>query len=192
VAGIPPLPGDEVAMNIPNQNTVVEQVVTPEHRTPSFAAACHCPIDDATSALDAGAGVAGIKNILVCADSSKSLLMALKYARVFAEHFQCKLTILYSTAADSSAANPQELPEEMTRVAGIKSRHLRATFVHQGGVSEAQITNAARKEAADLIIISADFASGPRHFFQESAIVKVIRHAPCPVLAVGNEILDPV
>jgi hypothetical protein len=48
-----------------------------------------------------------------------------------------------------------------------------------------QITNAARDEATNLIIIPGDFHMAS-HFWQADPMGKLIRHAPCPVLVASH------
>ena len=128
----------------------------------------------------------GMRNILVSADSLKSLPATLGYARFLAEHFGAKITVLYASGEAGSPLSLQELQETAIREAGIDAGQLRAVLTCPGGLSLARITNTALYEMADLIVIPADFHPGPRHFLQESALEKFLRHAPCPVLVVGS------
>ncbi len=47
-----------------------------------------------------------------------------------------------------------------------------------------EITDAARKRKADLIIIGTHGYSGLKHTLLGSSAERVVRHAPCPVLVV--------
>ena len=61
--------------------------------------------------MNAGSSAPRIQNILVAADSTKSLLMTLGYVRLFVEQFGSKVTIFYVEAPSDSVVEP-------TRIAG--------------------------------------------------------------------------
>lgn len=125
-----------------------------------------------------------VRNILAVLNSAASSHVVLEHARLFAELFGARITIVYSVEPGSPLVSPRELQEQMARTAGVQADQIRATMVRRGTTSFLQIANAARTENADIIIIAGDFNLGLSRFFQNSAIEKLIHHAPCPVLVV--------
>jgi len=54
------------------------------------------------------------------------------------------------------------------------------------GHAASEIVNYARENDADMIIMSTHGYSGVKHMLLGSTTEEVLRHAPCPVLSVGN------
>lgn len=125
-----------------------------------------------------------VSNILAVLNSSASSQVVLEHARLFAELFGARITIVYSVEPGGPLVSPRELQEQMARTAGVQADQIRATMIRRGTTSFLQIANAARTENADIIIIAGDFNLGLSRFFQNSAVEKLIHHAPCPVLVV--------
>ena len=55
------------------------------------------------------------------------------------------------------------------------------------GAPDANIVEAAKKDGADLIVISTHGRTGLSHILVGSVTEKVVRHAPCPVLSIRPE-----
>ena len=72
--------------------------------------------------------------------------------------------------------------ESLTRESGVKV----GTVVRLGRAWQ-EITEIAREEKADLIVIATHGYTGLRHALLGSVAEKVLRHAPCPVLCLRAE-----
>jgi nucleotide-binding universal stress UspA family protein len=168
-------------MNTQTDERFVNRLGTPECLTDLYKAAL-------TSTTNANEDVFKIKNILVVTRPSESSAEALKYAGSFSSRFDCKITILHVVPVGCSAVNPQELQEGICKNAGIEPAQIRAIFVRQGVTGFSALVEAARDEDADLLVIAADFYKEPIRFWQTNLLEKVIRHAPCPLLIVGDKV----
>lgn len=137
-----------------------------------------------------------VKNILVPVDFSRTSLEALRYAIPIARRFHAKISLLhvivelpYPPELGFTAKSENEILESvenrmdrlanMTMTRGIYKRR----FVRVGNAAEA-ITLVAREEKCDLIILTTHGWTGFKHFTMGSTAEKVVRLAPCPVLAV--------
>jgi len=176
-------------MNTLTQEDISERVATEAWLTDSYRAATKTAMAKLNAdATNSGPSGFRIQSILVPISSlGGSSRTALKSARWFAEHTGSIITILYGFAPGGSYLSPKELQDGFAKSAGINSTQLRAILVREGVSSYLQIRHAARNEAADLIIIPADFYKGPSHFWQADPMERLIRHPPCPLLIVGND-----
>lgn len=165
---------DIVMKNLTHQE-FPDQLGGPERFTDSYTAAIRF-------AARANSGVFKIQNILVPANSLASAQRAFECAHWFAAQSKCKITVFYG----GSDLSPEELQEEITKAAGIEPAQFRSILVCPGRAGVLQITSAARAEAADLIIIPADFYERASRLFLASPMEKLVQHAPCPILIVGN------
>ncbi len=148
----------------------------------------------------------GIKNVLVATDFSPVADTALIYGRALARMFGGRLHVLHVVDnvaarfayADASIAGfaPSELQadveraaaEELERVIGDDDRRdLQATPVLRVSRSTAKgIADYANEAAIDVIVIGATGRGTMNRMLMGSVADKVIRHAPCPVLAVHH------
>lgn len=147
-----------------------------------------------------------IRNVLVATDFSPVAETALVYGRALARTFGGRLHVLHVVDnlaerlayADASIAGfaPAELQADIERVA-LKSlnamvgeddrRELRATPVLRVSHSAAnEIAAYAREASIDVIVIGATGRGAIDRMVMGSVVDKVIRRAPCPVLAVRN------
>jgi len=166
-------------MNTPIYETLAAQTTEREHLTDAYVTAT-----ESTKIVNTGAFK--IQSILVPINSLESGRPALRSARWFAEQFGAKITILYAALPGGSTANPQELQDKIISSMGIKSDRLRAVLIRADVTNHRPIREAAREEAADLIIIPGDFHWGLNHFWQTDPLERLMRHAPCPLLIVAN------
>jgi len=147
-----------------------------------------------------------IKNLLVATDFSSVSESALAYGRAFARHFGARLHVLHVVDelasrlpyADASMAGfaPEELQADIERAAAKDlealigdddRRELRATAVVRVGNSTAKvIADYARDTSIDLIVVGATGRGAIDRLVMGSVADKVIRGAPCPVLAVRS------
>ena len=149
--------------------------------TPAYTAAIR-------SAATANANAFRCENILVPINSLATALPALNCARWFVEQAGSKLSLFFAASPDTASLSPEELQSEVTRMAGIRRDRFRAVVVSRGCARVATITQAARAEAADLIVIPAHFFKEAGHFFYANPMEQLTRQAPCPLLVVGDNV----
>jgi nucleotide-binding universal stress UspA family protein len=147
-----------------------------------------------------------IKNVLVATDFSPVSETALVYGRALARTFGAALHVLHVVEnvvsrlayADASMGGmaPPELQADIERAAAKDldawvgdddRRELRATTVLRVGNSTAkEIIDYATEAAIDVIVIGATGRGAIDRMLMGSVADKVIRRAPCPVLAVRH------
>jgi len=161
------------------------------------------PADDRL--LESSSKVAGLaaspfklKRLLVPIDFSACSKKALQYAIPFAEQFQASLTLLYVVqinyaVGELGAIDVSMLEVEMRQQASQRLAELVRDEVRKRVPSETivrmgrpvtEIITAAKELEADLIILSTHGYTGLKHVLLGSTAENVLRHAPCPVLAV--------
>jgi nucleotide-binding universal stress UspA family protein len=148
-----------------------------------------------------------LKRILVPIDFSACSKKALRYAIPFAEQFKASLTLLYVVqvnyavgelgAIDVSMLEGEMRQQAAQRLSGLVEDEVRKRVPVEAmvrtGRPVAEIVRAARELEADLIIVSTRGYTGLKHVLLGSTAENVLRHAPCPVLAVrehGREFID--
>ena len=147
-----------------------------------------------------------IKNVLVATDFSPLAETALVYGRSLARTFGSRLHVLHVVEnlavrlayADGSMAAfaPSELQAEIERVA---KKHLEAfvtdrdrqelraiTVLRVSNSTAKEIANYAKEASIDIIVIGASGRGATDRMLMGSVADKVIRRAPCPVLAVRH------
>jgi len=140
--------------------------------------------------------VVGWKKIVLATDGSKFSEVAAKKAISFAQSYGGELRVV--SVADVPAEFYAEAPkavEDLVRkakgfVADVKKQSEAAgirteTFVGEAEAFEA-ITNLAKEQKADMIIIGSHGRTGLRRLLMGSVAEKVIGYAPCPVLVVKS------
>jgi nucleotide-binding universal stress UspA family protein len=147
-----------------------------------------------------------IKNVLVATDFSPVSETALIYGRALARTFYAKLHVLHVvdnlaarlSFADASVAGvaPPGLQAEIERsaenslrafVTEPDRRELNAVAVLRVSNSTAkEIADYAREAAIDIIVVGATGRGAVDRALMGSVADKVIRRAPCPVLAVRH------
>lgn len=139
-----------------------------------------------------------LKRILVTTDFSIESKKALPYAAAFAERLGGEVALLHVVeppprfAGLESIALLQSGDAAMGRVFGALDALAGQTFGTKTRVTTHArtgkpfhvITNTAQELPADLIIMATHGYSGLKHTFLGSTTERVVRHAPCPVLAV--------
>jgi nucleotide-binding universal stress UspA family protein len=135
---------------------------------------------------------------LVPFDFSKPAETALRYATTFAGQFNADVTLLYviePTTFSDFESNPLVLDndaavekakqrlESVRLTLGEYGRQIRNIKVLIGKPFHA-ITNLAKWQKIDLIIISTHGRTALKHVLLGSTAEKVVRHAGCPVLVV--------
>jgi universal stress protein A len=157
---------------------------------------------DVTTSIH-GLNPLAVKNILVPVDFSRTSLEALRYAIPLARRFRAKISLLHVMV---DMPYPRELgytaKSENEKLESIEKRldrlgHLtmsksmfKRRFVRVGDAADA-ITLLAREEKCDLIVLTTHGWTGFKHFTMGSTAEKVVRLAPCPVLAVRKPEHEP-
>jgi nucleotide-binding universal stress UspA family protein len=147
------------------------------------------------------------KRILVPVDFSEDSLSALAYAGDLARTSNAELQVLYvvepvyyAAPADmyATSANLGMLldeqrrggKEQLARIATSlkkKGRRVR-TFLKTGSPAQ-EIVDTAKRQRADLIVVSTHGRTGLAHMLMGSVAEKVVRTATCPVLTVRRSAL---
>jgi nucleotide-binding universal stress UspA family protein len=148
-----------------------------------------------------------IQNILVPTDFSDHSTVALSYAIRFAGQLGARITLLH--VIKPALATPEagvwcpdieseyQIADAAERTAAricerekLSHSILKQTLVWTGAPSET-ITETARDQNSDLIIIATHGRTGLAHALLGSCAEKIIRQAPCPVLVVRVTESDP-
>ncbi len=136
----------------------------------------------------------GWKRILLATDGSRFSESATSKALDFAAAYGGSLTAVSvvdvppEIYAEAHNAVDKLIENAKGFVESVKSKGQArpvpvATYVGEGNAYEV-ITNLARKETADVIIMGSHGRTGLKRFLMGSVTEKVIGHAPCPVLVV--------
>ncbi len=142
-----------------------------------------------------------LQRILVPTDFSEHSRRALRYGVAFAEKFDAELYILHVFQdlavyqPDAVTVGPPVVPpvEELTAAARdsllrlIRDNKLEHLKVHpevREGSPVEEIVEFAGENAIDLIVISTHGRGWLAHMLLGSVAEKVVRKAPCPVMAV--------
>lgn len=140
----------------------------------------------------------GIKRILIPTDLSESGLIALRYARLFAEHFSAGLTMIYAEPIFSvgSGVIPMYVASTPEHLAAIE-RQMRAYAKESlagltyeatavGGDPVPSIVVEAAERDVDLIVMATHGLRGWRRAVLGSVTEGVLRHGTCPVLSISR------
>jgi len=144
-----------------------------------------------------------VDTILAATDFSENALSALDWAEEIARSHDARLVLFHAlpppitaAAAPEFVVIPPEIYEtqeqrarehleelaEKRRAAGAKAE----TRLSLGPSGQA-ILDAAQKEGADLVVVGTRGLTGLKRVFLGSVAARVIRDAPCPVLAIPAE-----
>jgi nucleotide-binding universal stress UspA family protein len=145
-----------------------------------------------------------IKNVLVATDFSQASVSALTYGRAVARAFKAKLHVLHMIDDLSRFAYPEstgvlpyaQMQGEMRRAAEQQMeafvdesdrRELHAeTILKLGSSAASEIIEYAKQIPVDLIIVGTTGRGAVDRMLMGSVADKVVRRAPCPVLAVHH------
>lgn len=144
-----------------------------------------------------------IKKILMSTDFSQNANQALRYAAVFADKFDSKLTLFNVIALfQDDPNNPRHHFPNLKALYTIMDQNaianmdqfdlhfdkLQVNKVAVRGISPAEeIINYAESNEADLIVMGTHGRSALGHFLIGSVAEKVVRHAKCPVLTISHQ-----
>jgi len=173
--------------------------VRPQIKTPMKRKSTTKPAEPKTTRAKPAAAVM-LKKILVPTDFSASAGKALEYAVALAAQFEASITLLHIAEVGSMGyehgAGDFPRMESQLRIAAEKQI---ADCVGKGAAIEfkvgrgwpfggkrayCEIVEVARKQRADLVVLSTHGFTGLDHLIMGSTAERVVRHAPCPVLVV--------
>jgi len=151
------------------------------------------------SRRQAGLAVA-LKNILVPTDFSAASGKAVRYAVALAAQFHASVTLLHIAEAGSMGYEhgAEDFPRMELQLRSAAERQMADLGVDGAGIefkiargwpfggkrSYHEIVEAARKQRADLVVISTHGRTAFDHLIMGSTAERVVRYAPCPVLVV--------
>lgn len=144
-----------------------------------------------------------IGKILVPVDFSEHSRKAVRYAFAFARQFDAEVTLVHIieqivypgdwmyppiTMTDFAVEKSDEIMKRLRLLdtgSGVKIGH-----VVRPGRAWKEVTEIAREEKSDLIILATHGYTGLKHVLLGSVAEKIVRHAPCPVLSVRADERD--
>lgn len=161
----------------------------------------HMPGGKAPAARPAGdAAMVTIRTILCPIDFSDCSRTALEHAEEFARRFDAALIVthvvepvMYPVAYGMPPVAPVAFEEGArgsaekalaSLVEGLTARGVKARVLVDSGNAATRICDLARQESADLIVLATHGYTGMKHMLLGSTAEKVVRLAPCAVLAV--------
>ena len=138
------------------------------------------------------------RRLLVTTDFSGESKQALPWAVSLAQSYQAELDLLHVQEPPPRWAGTESLlllpPEKSTRTqlesglrnlaAALIPESITVTPLVRSGKPVAQILRAARDRQSDLLVLATHGYSGWKHALLGSVTERVVRQAPCPVLAV--------
>jgi universal stress protein A len=139
-----------------------------------------------------------LRHILVPFDFSEGAKLALQHAIAYARQFKGRVTLLHVVhlpfrgigfGPGEDAGMEARLCRDMRRqVVALAARITRAGVpaagLVQAGYPGLEISDLARRELFDLVIMGTHGRTGLKHVLLGSVAERVVRHAPCPVLVV--------
>jgi len=134
-----------------------------------------------------------IKRILVPVDLSEPSIQALDYAVDLATFFKARLVIVFVAEPLYYAGDLGLFVEEQQRLGREQLTLLEQRVRKRGRTCETlllrgtpyqTISDTARRQAADLIVMGTHGRTGLSHVVMGSVADRVVRTAPCPVLTV--------
>jgi len=144
--------------------------------------------------------IKSFKTILVTTDFSETSKAAFTPAWVLAEKFEAKLVVLYveedkvpPLLLEYTAVSLDDILQEQADRAGKRLSEFAAEQLGEGhgvelrvvtGTPHLEVVRMAQECEADLIVMATHGRGFISHAIMGSTTERVIRHAPCPVLAV--------
>jgi universal stress protein A len=135
-----------------------------------------------------------LRRILVPSDFSSASRSAFRYALDFGQQFHAELLLIHileRSFQSASALSEEELSlaEKNLRAWAVSARRagVAAKLTVRRGLPAHEITEAAKENDIDLIIIATHGYTSWKHFCIGSTAEKVVRSAPCPVFVVREK-----
>jgi nucleotide-binding universal stress UspA family protein len=132
--------------------------------------------------------VPAVRQILFATDFSLSSEVAARVARDYARHFGARLHILHVVWAGTDPM----MPPLLGRLAEELGIDVPVVTAVESGTPAAQIVRYAERHGIDLIVVGTHGRTGVTRALLGSVAERVVRTAPCPVLAVAREPRGPV
>lgn len=143
---------------------------------------------------------ANIQKILVPVDFSEASIGALPYASALAERFGAGLALVHVAEIPPNAGfdyiPAATVHEDMVKSAEKLLERIQKEVFPEVGRSEAvvvsgtpyhEITRAAQRMKADMIVLTTHGRTGLKHILLGSTAERVVRYAKCPVLAIRQK-----
>jgi ubiquinone biosynthesis protein len=125
-----------------------------------------------------------VRRVLVATDRSETAERAVRFAADMAERYDAELLVLRVLLGDDGiSAEARELAEHAREVAGERGR----SVVVVGEDPADAIVEAARREAADVVVVGSVGMSGRREFLLRNVPNRVSHNAPCTVVIVQTQ-----
>ena len=126
-----------------------------------------------------------VRRVLVATDRSETAERAVRFAADMAERYDAELFLLRVLLGDAgiSAEAGRELAEHAQAVAGERGR----SAVVVGEDPAEAIVDAAKREAADVVVVGSVGMSGRREFLLRNVPNRVSHNAPCTVVIVNTQ-----
>lgn len=134
-----------------------------------------------------------IKHILVPVDFSEASLESFDHAVDLAKRYEAQILLMHVVEPIYYAVPVAEVLAEQKAFARSELERLAARLAARGvachtllcvGIPHVEIVNAARGDAADMIVMTTHGRTGFSHLMMGSVAEKVVRTAECPVLTV--------
>jgi nucleotide-binding universal stress UspA family protein len=139
-----------------------------------------------------------MKRILVPLDFSEASVQALREAEILGEKFGASLLLLHVVEKAPFMSDMRNVPLAMSEDEVVEKSKVDLTLLARRELKEKmpfevhvcvgkahhEITEAAKKIGADLIVISTHGYSGLKHTLLGSTTERVVRHAPCAVFVI--------
>jgi nucleotide-binding universal stress UspA family protein len=143
--------------------------------------------------------VVPFRSILVPTDFSEKAHVALRYGRVLAARFSSTLHVLHVTDVVNAAGvafwgiSESKLRADLKRAVRPQFEALlpeldglKISLATRSGCPLVEIVHYARERNVDLIVMGTDGRRRFAHMLSGCVVEKVVRNAPCPVLAVRS------
>ena len=145
----------------------------------------------------------GLKKILVPVDFSDNSKKALRYAIPFAQQFNASLILVYIVEPTiypsdfgfgqvgfpdvEKELHEKAIGEMSSLIESLVPTTVKTQTMVGSGIPFVEITQYAKVEEVDIIIVATHGRTGVEHILFGSTAEKIIRKAPCPVLVVRSE-----
>ena len=126
-----------------------------------------------------------VRRVMVATDRSETAERAVRFATDMAERYDAELFVLRVLLADEGglAEAGRELAEHARELAGDRGR----SAVVVGEDPAETIIEAAKREAADVVVVGSVGMSGRKEFLLHNVPNRVSHNAPCTVVIVQTQ-----
>jgi ubiquinone biosynthesis protein len=126
-----------------------------------------------------------VRRVLVATDGSETAERAVRFATDMAERYDAELFVLRVLLSDEGVLGEagRELAERARELAGERGR----SAVVVGEDPAEAIVEAAKREAADVVVVGSVGMSGRKEFLLHNVPNRVSHNAPCTVVIVQTQ-----